>query len=69
MVRRRRTSSRKPPKPQQNIKAKRGTAAPRNRRVSASSKGRKVARLARKGDALGHVMVARAYPPRRWCYM
>jgi PAS domain S-box-containing protein len=49
-MRRRRATTRKPAKPQQNIKAKRGTAAPRNRRVSASSKGRKVARFARKGE-------------------
>jgi PAS domain S-box-containing protein len=49
-MRRRRVTTRKPAKPQQNIKAKRGTAAPRNRRVSASSKGRKVARFARKGE-------------------
>jgi PAS domain S-box-containing protein len=49
-MRRRRATTRKPAKPQQNMKAKRGTAAPRNWRVSASSKGRKVARLARKGE-------------------
>jgi PAS domain S-box-containing protein len=49
-MRRRRATTRKPAKPQQNIKAKRGTAAPRNRRVSASSQGRKVARLASKGE-------------------
>src|SRR6201982_1910632 len=48
-MRRRRATTRKPAKPQQNIKAKRGTPSPHNRRVSASSKGRKVARLARKG--------------------
>jgi PAS domain S-box-containing protein len=49
-VRRRRATSRKPAKPQQTIKAKRGTAAPRNRRLSASNKDRKVARLARERD-------------------
>jgi PAS domain S-box-containing protein len=49
-VRRRRSTSRKPAKPQQTIKAKRGTGAPRNRRLSASSKGRKVARLARERE-------------------
>jgi PAS domain-containing protein len=43
-VRRRRSTSRKP------VKAKRGTAAPRNRRLSASSKGRRVARLARERE-------------------
>jgi PAS domain S-box-containing protein len=45
-VRRRRATSRKPAKPQQTIKAKRGTAATRNRRLSASSKDRKVAQQA-----------------------
>ncbi|MGA6966465.1 MAG: hypothetical protein WBZ51_22980, partial [Xanthobacteraceae bacterium] len=49
-MRRRRATSRKPAKPQQTIKAKRGTAAPRNRRLSASNKDRKVARLARERD-------------------
>jgi PAS domain S-box-containing protein len=49
-MRRGRATTRKPAKPQKNIKAKRGTAAPRSRRVSASSKGRNVARLARKGE-------------------
>jgi PAS domain S-box-containing protein len=49
-VRRRRATSRKPAKPQQTIKAKRGTAATRNRRLSASSKDRKVARLARERE-------------------
>ena len=49
-MRRRRSTSRKPAKPQQTVKAKRGTAAPRNRRLSASSKGRRVARLARERE-------------------
>jgi PAS domain S-box-containing protein len=49
-VRRRRATSRKPAKPQQTIKAKRGTVATRNRRLSASSKDRKVARLARERE-------------------
>jgi PAS domain S-box-containing protein len=49
-MRRCRATTRKPAKPQQNIKAKRGAAAPRNRRVSASSKGRKVARFARRRE-------------------
>jgi signal transduction histidine kinase/uncharacterized protein YigA (DUF484 family) len=48
-VRRRRTTSRKPAKAQQTIKAKRGAASKpaRNRRLSALSKDREVARLAR----------------------
>jgi PAS domain S-box-containing protein len=49
-MRRRRGTTRKPAKSQQTIKAKRGTAAPRNRRLSASSKGRKLARLAREPE-------------------
>lgn len=49
-MRRRRATSRKPAKPQQTIKAKRGTAAARHRRLSASSKDRKVARLARERE-------------------
>jgi two-component system, NtrC family, sensor kinase len=48
-VRRRQAASRKPAKAQQTIKAKRGTASKpaRNRRLSASGKDTKVARLAR----------------------